>query len=202
MKIGNPESNSKNTKLMEGVYLREYKILSVEDLSNYPNHETKSPFQSGFMPELCLKLTIQSDDMDNPVTRYLFGNFRKNNNKQIIGWNGFNNQVQFLLYHVLGEFEISDNFEIYPKTLTNLIGKKIKSISFVSKYDEITQRLNYENYGKLFPSHFSNEKILEIFNKDLPYLKKYHPEAIEQYEEAQTKFNPDDLSQIDETPTF
>lgn len=202
MKVGNPEQSS-SIKLMEGVYLREYTIVNVEDYSNVPNKPTRTVGQNGFEPEICLKLYLQNDDMEKPIEKLLFGKYKRDKiSGEIKNWDSFGNQVQWLLYRMFGDFDINNDFSIPIQLLMKLNGKVVKSVSYVIGYDKELQKLKYDTYNKFFTKNDTTETILAQFNKDLPYLRKYNPSALAEYAEQTEKFNPTDFQAISNSDVF
>jgi len=203
MKIGDPETASTGTKLMKGVFVREYNIVNVEDYSNVPNKPTKTIGQKGFEPEICIKLYLQNSGMDKPYEKILFGKYKKDKvTGEIKNWDSFNNSVQWLLYKMFGEFEINSDFSIPQTLLFRLNSQKVEVISYVADYDVNEKKLKYETYSKFFPAKATIEEMQVQFEKDLPYLKKYNPKAVDLMEEDSTNFNVEEMNKINNTPSF
>lgn len=181
VKLTNNEQ-SDYVKVGTGAYIKEGKIIDVIDHSNYPNaKEVKTIGTNGFQPELCLEIKYITDDYERKMM--VFGNFKKNTKGMIVSWDGWNNNVQRILYKLLGEeAEIEENLSIPPDVLRKLWDKEFKYISYQSNRTYNTEdgeKYAFQTFPKIFSLAESKEEIETEWISNLPYIKDYAPEIAE-----------------------
>lgn len=193
----NSSSDSFGEKIGTGVYIKIGEVKSVVDHSNYPKAEgeKKTIGNKGFEPELCLEIEFAVDDYKKKVM--LFGNFKRNSNGLVTGWDGWNNNVQRLLYKLLGnQAELEEDLSIPNDVLQKLIGKQFKFISYQSNREYESQdgtKYAYQTFPKIFTVSDTKDEINNEWINQLPYVRDYAPEIAEERAKQSTSFKPDDF---------
>lgn len=198
-------STSKN--FGKGVFGKKVKIMVAEDFSNPINQQPLRTIGSkGFTPDLCLKLTVESDGKTSDM--YVMGQFTKDNiSGRITGWNMQGNAVANLLSQFVGkDINVNDNFGIPESYVKALVGKEIYTISFCSgtyTKNDGTEGLSYSIYNKYRKADEESnlEDLYRMFLRSAPYLKKYDPELYETYKaQKEVSISTDMDSVSDEVP--
>lgn len=188
-----PESTS--IKIAEGAYARKGTITKVEDLSNYPGRSDQTIFASGYKPDLCFDVTIDSYGKEKRLR--LFGLFQRDKNSgAITGWNTWKNACKELLYRIIPEYvEKDDEDQSIPKdVLDRLIGKEIQYIRYVtaSTYTgaDGKEKPSFADYSNVFAASATKDEMAVEFIEESAYLmsnknmdRRYYPEAIKKFAE-------------------
>lgn len=173
----------------KGVYVKEYTIIGVKDLSNYPlakGRPINYVGNSNFKPEICLSLTV-IDEYGEETEKYLFGNFAYDfNTKEYKGWRFKKNPVAYMLVELgLNENALLEDDSLNPEILKKLKGKKILMLQYCSAINE--NKAKFNTYHVILDAEKSSkEDLYEIFIKDAPYLS-YVGEEYEKLKAAKSQ---------------
>jgi len=179
-----PVFGKEGNSLDVGVFVGEYVIKSVEDLSNYTREGKK---------DLHLKLVCKKDA--NERTLHVFGRFIRGKDKEIIKWNNNNNGVLFLfvtLFGSISSLKINNDFSI-PKTfLKSMEGKSFIAINYVNgKYNE---KPSYSTWFKFFVPGTPDDLIYDTWANNKPY--NYKPIVYETYQQIKKINNETYVAEI------
>lgn len=195
--LDNPE-DSGGIEIAKGAKGRVVEILKVEDLSNYPGKDTHYKIAEGseFEPQLCVKLWYQGATKERNIT--LLGNFKRNDNNKVIGWDKFNNGVLFFLYKFYPTDAVIDDangYSIIPSFLARLVGKKIIVVNYIVngtyQNDKGETKHSWRDWNKVFPDGTDINEIQSQFAAATTWLTKpsgkktiencYNPALIDEY---------------------
>ena len=190
----NTQSNSRY--FGKGVFVDKCKIISVQDMSNYPKNpgaEVKTIGSNNFRTELCLILKV---DAGFEMDMYIMGNYNWKTDpisgKKLgyIGWKKAGNAVQNLLYKVLGDKAIiNDDDSIAATTLNALPGKEFYRLRYCKRasedYEGRPSFAVWNTYSSVFDG--AEEDLVTEFHKISTKIQKYDPLHFEDYTEKQKK---------------
>ena len=201
----NTTSNSRY--FQRGVFVDKAKILSVEDLSNYPKKqsaEVKTIGNKNFQPQLCLKLKVNTGiEMD----MYVFGKFNFKTDpisgKQLEyqGWRAKHNAVQNLLFKLLGtNAVIEDDDSISLATLNKLVGLEFYRLRYCQNREKMYEgRPSFQTFNIFEKSIEGNDDVLyKEFLKSAGSLKDYDSNLFDEWSEQQRGESGFDPSKFDE----
>jgi hypothetical protein len=201
----NSQSNSRYHG--KGVFTDKCKIISVEDLSNYPKRpgETKTIGSKGFQTELCLKLKIDSGiEMDMHVMGSYNWKLDPVSGKKIeyLGWKQKGNAVQNLLVKVLGDgAKINDDDTIPQSTLTSLIGREFYRLRYCQTKDKDYEgKPSFQTWNIFAPTtvEVNEDALVSAFHKISANIKKYDPLHFDDWNEEQkaksSEFKPTEFA--------
>lgn len=195
------EQKGSPNKIATGAFARDATIMEIEDFSNYPGQSEVNRFDSGWEPELCLKLVINDGKRDDKKFM-ITGWFNKDKNTKIIkGWSNYKNAVHRFCMRIGGEFiKIDeDNFSIPPDVLQKFVGLKFMFVRYITP-DTYTnnsgdEKPNYADWNMVFAEGTKFEEITKEFsenagdlltNKNPSY--RYAPEKAQEYDAGDTSF--------------
>jgi len=195
-----------------GIYVKKAKILSVEDLSNNPLNPkpVKFTFNSGFQPEMCLKVNLLYEGKEEPIPTYLFANYLRekgDKNGKVIGWKGRNNPILDFGLLFYDDFDVPDNFDI-PKEILMIKDVNVWVLSYCvgegtgdrsGKADFAT----WDRFEKDIPNEDMDDVLVSKFLSVAEYYKnrnkqRYNPEFYEEYLKMKSE-NNDNSSIVDNT---
>ena len=137
----NSVSNSKYHG--QGVFTDRCKIISVEDLSNYPKRpgQTKTLGEKGWAPELCLALVVDSgiEMKMNVLGNYVWKEDPISGKKiAYLGWKKNQNAVQNLIVKLgLGNGAKGDDDTIMQSVLNAMPGKEFIRLRYCQTRDKM-----------------------------------------------------------------
>jgi hypothetical protein len=192
-------NSSFGVKIAEGAYLHKGTVKSIIDFSNYPGRQDEpNKFETGWEPEICLKLFVEVEGREKPRELKLFNYFERDENSRIVGWKWGDAYRAVTL--LCDEPQIdSDDFHLYEGSLNEIVGKEIAYVSYITlgtyKDDKGEEKPSYADWGRIFPGSVDNEKVIEEFSDSLDYLTsekrnknyRYAPEVVEKFDKS-TKF--------------
>ena len=201
MPVYGDNTTSNSRYFQKGIFVDKAKVISVEDMSNYP----KAPkaeivtIGNGFQTELCLKLKVNTGiEMD----MYVFGKYNWKTDpisgKQIdyLGWKQGGNAVQNLLFKLFGSFDTGEN-DVIPETLLNrLVGLEFYRLRYCQPPDKDYEgRPSFQTWNKFEKAVDGNDDVLyKEFLKSAGSIKGYDPNHFDDYNDAQRAgaetFNP------------
>ncbi len=203
VKLNDENTESEQAKIATGAYLRQAKVVSVEDWSNYPGQTELKQFDSGWTPELCLILIVD-DGFKEDKRFFLTGRFnRDKQSNEINGWNEWNNAVhRFVMRIIPNTIEIhKDNYSIPKDVLDTIIGKSFQFVRYITAAtysdNQGNDKPSYADWDKVFAIDESIEVIKEEFSKECEWIMapkrtekyRYDPSAIDKYSQGDTNFN-------------
>ena len=187
------EQESNPMKVATGAFAREATIMEIEDFSNYPGGGEANQFDSGWTPELCLKMVVNDGKREDK--RFMVtGWFNRDKNTKIIkGWNTWKNAVHRFCMRIGGDIiKIdSDDFSIPKDILEQFIGRKFMFVRYITPETYNAgqgPRPNYADWNFVFEAGTSIQKITDEFaenagdlmsNKNPKY--RYAPEVVKDY---------------------
>lgn len=203
----NDNSSSNSRYHGKGVFTDKCKIISVEDMSNYPKRPgtTKTIGSNNFAPELCLKLKIDSGvEMD----MYVMGNYNwkldpvSGKKLEYLGWKSRGNAVQNLLVKVLGDNAKIDenNDSILPSTLNLLVGREFIRLRYCQTKDKDYEgKPSFQTWNIYAQAvEGADEALVASFHKISANIKKYDPLHFDDWNEEQkakqSSFNQEDFA--------
>lgn len=194
----NSVSNSKYHG--QGIFTDRCKIISVEDLSNYPKRPgpAKTLGEKGWEPELCLKLVI---DSGMEMTMNVLGNYNWKQDPvtgkklEYIGWKQRGNAVQNLIVKLgLGTGAKFDDDTINPNVLKAMVGREFIRLRYCQGKEKMYEGKPSTQTWNIFSSVYegAEEDLVGQFKQ--ANLKKWDHNLWEDYQEEQKKkevsFNP------------
>jgi hypothetical protein len=194
----NSVSNSKYHG--QGIFTDRCKIISVEDLSNYPKRPgvIKTLGEKGWTPELCLKLVV---DSGMEMSMNVLGNYNWKEDpvsgKKIayLGWKQRGNAVQNLIVRLgLGNNAKGDDDTIMPAVLNAMPGKEFIRLRYCQGKEKMYEGKPSTQTWNIFSSVFdgAEEDLVAEFKQ--ANLKKWDHNLWEDYQNEQkgkdTSFNP------------
>ena len=199
----NTTSNSRY--FQRGIFVDKAKIISVEDLSNYPKKpgaEIKTIGNKNFAPDLCLKIKVNTGiEMD----MYVFGKFNykvdpiSGKKQEYLGWKAKHNAVQNLLFKLLGtNAVINDDDSIPQSTLNKLEGLEFYRLRYCQPREKMYEgRPSFQTWNVFERAVDGNDEILyKEFLKSAGSLKDYDPNLFDEYNDQQktdeTRFKPEE----------
>jgi hypothetical protein len=203
VKLDDENTENEATKVATGAYLRQAKIVSVEDWSNYPGMLEPKQFDSGWTPEMCLILVVD-DGFKKDKNIFLTGRFNRDKDTGVInGWNTWNNAIHRLLKRIADDVaEMNkDNFSIPKDVLDALIGRSFQFVRYITAEtytnDQGEEKPSYADWDKVFAVDESVEVIKEEFSKECEWIMsdkrnpkyRYDPSAIDSYSRGDTNFD-------------
>jgi len=180
-----------------GVFAREVEIARVE---NFSNHPTRDPFEfeSGFAPQLCLKVHYTDGDYDGSLM--VFGKYEKDESKKIVEWNENFNGVQRFLHFAHPSIEYKeDDFSISEKTLEAYAGQRIIIVKYQSNKEYFNERKGAEDFrmqswNKVFKIGTDIAEIKKEWEDNLEWVKDYAPDIWEEKQSKRTAKNDESTS--------
>ena len=204
VKLDDENTESEQAKVATGAYLRQAKIVSVEDMSNYPGQSEIKQFEnSSWTPELCLILTVD-DGFKEDKRFFLTGRFnRDKKSDEINGWNNWNNAIhRFVMRIIPSTIELNEGDYPIPKdVLDSMIGKSFQFVRYITAAtytaDGGAEKPSYADWDKVFAADESIEVIKEEFAKECEWIMsakrsekyRYDPSAIDKYSQGDSSFN-------------
>ncbi len=200
----NTTSNSRY--FQKGVFVDKCKVISIEDVSNYPKKpgaEIKTVGSKGWQPELCLRMKV---DTGIEMDMYVMGKFNWKKDPisgkptEYLGWKTKYNAVQNLLVKLLGtNAVINDDDSIPISTLNKLIGQEFYRLRYCQPRDKMYEgRPSFQTFHIFEKAVDGNDEVLyKEFLKVLP--KDYDQNLFDDWSEEQrageTEFNPSKLEE-------
>jgi hypothetical protein len=193
----------------DGIFTEVIKISKVEDLSNYPNSDKEVfRFESGFQPELCLKVFHETESKsDKERFTIFFGKLKYEVDKisgkkgKYLGWDKKYNAIQSFLARLLGaKAVINDNDQIADSTLLALIGKEFVKLRYcIGPREDADGKPGFQDYQFIQPNtEEGNQLLLKQFKASAVYIKKYNSKYFDNFKESDTNgddsFNPSEYS--------
>jgi len=188
------EQKSSPNKIATGAFASEATIMEIEDFSNYPGQTEMNRFESGWEPELCLKLVV-NDGKREDKKFMITGWFNKDKNtKKIKGWSNYKNAVHRFCMRIGGDFiQIDENdFSIPKDILQKFVGLKFMFVRYITPETYSTdsgEKPNYADWNMVFPEGTELQAITDEFSEyanDLVSAKnpsyRYAPEKVMEYD--------------------
>jgi len=191
------EQESNPMKVATGAFAREAEIVEIEDFSNYPGQNELNVFESGWEPELCLKMVVNDGKREDKKFMVTGWFNRDKNTKEIKGWNTWKNAVHRFVMRIGGDIiEIEDsNWSIPKDILEKFIGRKFMFVRYITpetyKNDKGEDRPNYADWNMVFEEGTDLQDITNDFaenagdllsNKNPKY--RYSPESVKDYSDS------------------
>ncbi|WP_448506084.1 hypothetical protein [Immundisolibacter sp.] len=199
----NSVSNSKYHG--QGIFTDRCKIISVEDLSNYPKRpgvQKKTLGEKGWEPELCLRLVVNSG---MEMSMNVLGNYNwktdpiSGKKLEYLGWKQRGNAVQNLIVKLgLGNNAINDDDTISQAVLNAMPGKEFIRLRYCQGKDKMYEGKPSTQTWTTFSSVYegAEEDLVAEFKK--ANLKKWDHNLWEDYQEEQkskeSSFKPEEFA--------
>lgn len=199
------DNSTSNTKYFgNGIFTDRCRIVSVEDLSNYPKKpgEIKTLGKNGWAPELCLSLVI---DSGIEMKMNILGNYNWKEDPisgkkiEYLGWKKNGNAVQNLIVKLgLGKNAVLDDDSINPAVLKAMVGKEFIRLRYCETKDKMYNGKPSTKIWNIFNNVYegADEDLVVQFKK--ANVKGWDHNLWDDYQNEQkqkdTSFNTDDFA--------
>lgn len=204
--LGDNSQGSNSRYWQSGVFTEKCEVISVEDFSNYPLKKVeKVRFESGFEPEICLRMMINNGGEDRKFN--LFGQFQNKTDRvsgkvvKYLGWREKGNAVQNLIFKLgLGSNCLNEDDSIKADVLKKMVGMSFYKLRYCTGpgEGEYADKPQFKDWGIFENSSIEDgDQVLhKAWLKVSAYFTKYDPVFFDSWSDVNRKqeesFKPED----------